>query len=121
MRILVVRMYCIGTSIFVDISTGFLKLILACSIDTFTFTIYVFLVNIERETDVVSFVIVSLKRLQVAGIFNISGAGRVKFASARGIRCSIRRWIFSERGDKVFCLFDSFYKIRQILMIFWSF
>src|SRR6266699_5150136 len=121
MRILVVRMHCVGTSILVDISAGLPRLALTYSIDAFTFAVCVLSVNTGREADIVSFIIASLKRLRVAGTLSISGAGRIRFASARGIRCSARRGISGERGDEVFCLLDSLHKIRQILMIFWSF
>ena len=63
MRIFFVRIYCIGTNIFIDISTGFPKFALTCSIDTFIFAVCIFPINIGWEADVVSFVITSSKRL----------------------------------------------------------
>jgi len=118
MRIFVVRIYYVDTNIFVDIFTGFPKFTLVYSIDAFTFVVCVFLVNIGRKADIVSFVIASLKRLWVVGTFSISGVGQVRFVSMRSIRCSTRRWISGERGDEVFGLFDFFYEICQIFIIF---
>ncbi len=110
-RILVVRIYYIDINIFIDISTGFLKFTLIYSIDTFTFTIYILLMNIRWETDVVNFIIMSLKRLRIVKTFNINRTEQIKFASAQSIRCSTKRWISSEKGNKIFGLFDSLYKI----------
>jgi len=53
-----------------------------------------------------------LKRLQIIRTFNINETGRIRFVFIRGIQCSTRRWIFGEKGDEVFDLFDSLYKIR---------
>ncbi len=63
MRIFVVRIYYIGTNIFINIFTGFLKLILIYSIDIFIFAVYILPISIRRETDVVNFIIALLKRL----------------------------------------------------------
>ncbi len=75
MRIFVVRIYYIDISILVDISTGFLKFALAYSIDTFIFAVYILLINTGQKADIVSFIIVSLKRLRVAGTLNINEVG----------------------------------------------